>query len=76
MKKAYIRTEIIKYLNKVEKNQGRILTSNDIYDKLPELYEYLKSNPENGLEGLDFSKFKELVGLGFMIAQQNYAFGF
>lgn len=76
MKKAFVRTEIIKYLNKLEKDTGKSLTVEDVFNCLPKLYEELKNNPENELEHLSFQEFRQLAELGYMIGQQKQQFGF
>lgn len=76
MKKAYVRTEIIKYLNTVEKENGSPLSVQDVFNLLPKLLEHLKSNPENELQDLDFGQFRQLAEVGYMIGQQKAQFGF
>jgi len=76
MKKAYVRTEIIKYLNAVEKENGNPLSVQDVFNLLPKLLEHLKSNPENQLQDLDFGQFRQLTEVGYMIGQQKSQFGF
>ena len=75
MKKGYVRTEIFKFLNKVEKENGKSLTVQDIFEQLPKLFEHLKSEPENELQNLTFKEFSQFVQLGYMIAQQQSMFG-
>lgn len=75
MKKGYVRTELFKFLNKVEKENGKPLTVQDVFEQLPKLYEFLQSNPENELQGLDFPQFRQLAELGYMIGQQKAMFG-
>lgn len=75
MKKGYVRTEIIKYLNTVEKENGNPLSVQDIFNLLPKLYEHLRSNPENELQELDFQNFRQLAEVGYMIGQQKVQFG-
>ena len=76
MKKGYVRTEIIKYLNTVEKENGNPLSVQDVFNLLPKLYEHLRSNPENELQELDFQNFRQLAEVGYMIGQQKAQFGF
>ena len=74
MKKAYVRTEIIKYLDSLEKENGNPLSVQDVFNCLPKLLEYLKSDPENELQGLDFGQFLQLVEVGYIIGQQKQHF--
>ena len=76
MKKAYIRTEIIKYLNTVEKENGNPLSVPDVFNLLPKLYEHLKSDPEIDFSGLDFQQFQEQAKFGYILGQQKAQFGF
>ena len=41
--KAYIKTEIIKYINKIEQEEGK-LEIQDIFELLPEIYQMLVEN--------------------------------
>ena len=75
MKKGYVRTEIIKYLNTVEKENGNPLSVQDVFNLLPKVLEHLKLNPENELQDLDFGQFRQLGELGYMIGQQKVQFG-
>lgn len=76
MKKAFIRTEIIKYLNSLEKENKKDLGIQEVFNILPKLFEHLKSNPENGLGQLDYQQFHQLVMVGYLTAQQKAQFGF
>ena len=76
MKKEYIRTELFKYLNKVERENGKPLSVQDVFEHLPKLYEYLKDNPETEITQITFEQFRQFAELGYMIGQQKAQFGF
>lgn len=71
MKKAYTRTEIIKFINKLEKELNRNITPNDIFDNSKKLFEHLKQDTENPIGNCDYHQFMEAMKLGFMIAQSQ-----
>lgn len=75
MKKEYIRTELFKYLNKVERENGKPLSVQDVFEHLPKLYEFLKDNPETEISQINFGEFRQLAEVGYMIGQQKAQFG-
>jgi hypothetical protein len=75
MKKGYVRTEIIRFLNKKEKSLNHELTANDVHNFLPELYEHLKNDELCELKTCSFEEFKHHATIGFQIAMSNFAFG-
>ena len=75
MKKEYIRTELFKYLNKVERENGKPLSVQDVFEHLPKLYEFLKNNPETEISQISFGEFRQLAEVGYMIGQQKAQFG-
>jgi len=71
MKKGYVQTEIIKFLNSEEKKLNRQLNVEDVFKVLPDLFKFLKDNQENGLENLTFDIFRQNVEVGYMMAEQD-----
>lgn len=75
MKKGYIRTEIIKYLNNLEKNNNRPLTVEDVYNNLQNLYNMLQSDTEAGMEACSFNEFQQWAAIGHQNCQfQGFQF--
>ena len=71
MKRAYVKTELIKFYNGLEKTLGRNLTPDDIFNELPSIYETLKNDDENPIGELDYPSFLNFAQAGYHIAIIN-----
>lgn len=57
IKKAYVRTEIIKYLDKFKSELGREMTGQDVLNELPNIYKKLEADPEQPIGGVPYMVF-------------------
>lgn len=72
MKKAYVRTEIYKFLNKKEKEKGSALNQQDIFNFLPELLSHLQSDSEAGMKSCTLEMMKQYATIGLLQAQHGF----
>lgn len=74
-KKAYTRTEILKFLDNYRENNKNELTVDKIFELLPEIYKKLKNNPENPLGNhITYEKFVEIANIGLENAKHMSIF--
>lgn len=71
MKSGYVRTELIKFYNKLEKSLGRPLTPDDVFNELPSIYETLKNDEEKPIGDCDFPTFQNFAQAGYHMALIN-----
>jgi hypothetical protein len=79
MKSGYVRTELLKFYNKLEKTLNRNLTPDDIFNELPSVYEILKNDEEKPIGELDYPSFLSFAQAGYhmaIIQEQTVHFNF